>query len=108
MVWIRCTGVPLDVWNEKCFRELSFPLGTFVRLDVNTKSLARLEFARLLIRTTTLHPISCIRQVKINGLVRDVRFVEELGGEIFKNCECLKARKPVFSDSETSESSYEE
>src|ERR1044072_7152728 len=104
MVWIRCSGVPVDVWDDNYFKTLSYPFGSFVCVDSGTRTMSRLEFARILLRTTLLQPISCVRQVKINGLVVNVRFIEELGGEITKQCICKQSQRPSSIDTDSSDS----
>jgi len=33
IVWVRCRGIPLSLWNEKCFPLLTASVGTLIDID---------------------------------------------------------------------------
>ena len=50
-VWLRVLGLPLHVWEEKCFKQLGDLFVDFVDFDEETISLSRLDVARICVNT---------------------------------------------------------
>ncbi|GKV48079.1 hypothetical protein SLEP1_g54915 [Rubroshorea leprosula] len=50
--WIRITGLPLQVWNQKTFERIGNKLGSFIKVDPHTADRICLDAARVLITTT--------------------------------------------------------
>lgn len=75
--WIRCQGVPLQVWNGEFFEKLVSSLGRYVSMDSTTMSKKRFDVARVMIQTSSLETITRIIKVKINGVFFSIRLVEE-------------------------------
>ncbi|GKV32614.1 hypothetical protein SLEP1_g41208 [Rubroshorea leprosula] len=101
-VWIRCQGVPLHAWCPEFFEELALVWGKCICLDDSTSKKRRFDVARFLISTSKMDTISVHREVKVNGVVYELRFSEE---ELTNSLFSLKYDfRPSFnSDSEIEE-----
>ncbi|KAK7256772.1 hypothetical protein RIF29_30241 [Crotalaria pallida] len=78
-VWVRCTGLPLHAWGINISKTLSMRIGTFVAMIVDSSMQTWLEFARVLISTSSLAVVdSMVIPIKVNELNSTVRLVEEL------------------------------
>ncbi|XP_057443861.1 uncharacterized protein LOC130736017 [Lotus japonicus] len=80
LAWVRCSGLPINMWTRNCLAHLVLPAGNLVAVDEATTSLSRLEFARVQVQTSSLGLISNFRKINVNGTVYTVRIIEELGG----------------------------
>lgn len=49
-VWVRCTRVPLSVWNKVCFNKVVDHIATLIGVDEATLAWENIEYARLKIR----------------------------------------------------------
>ncbi|GKV48453.1 hypothetical protein SLEP1_g55266 [Rubroshorea leprosula] len=76
-VWIKCQGVPLNVWGPKFFASMGSSWGKFICLDDSTSQRRRFDIARFLILTPVMNSISVTRQIKIDGSVYKLKFTEE-------------------------------
>ncbi|GKV42304.1 hypothetical protein SLEP1_g49718 [Rubroshorea leprosula] len=76
-VWIRCQGVPLNVWGPGFFESMGCSWGKFICLDDSTSQRRRFDIARFLISTPIMNSISVSREIKINGSLYTVKFSEE-------------------------------
>ncbi|GKV25593.1 hypothetical protein SLEP1_g35004 [Rubroshorea leprosula] len=76
-VWIKCQGVPLNVWGPKFFASMGSSWGKFICLDDSTSQRRRFDIARFLISTPIMNNISVTRQIKIDGSVYKLKFTEE-------------------------------
>ncbi|KAL9315723.1 hypothetical protein ACSQ67_016724 [Phaseolus vulgaris] len=47
VVWVRCGGLPLSMWNRGCFERVAAQVGSLVEVDGSTPEFEDLEFARL-------------------------------------------------------------
>ncbi|XP_057415291.1 uncharacterized protein LOC130710149 [Lotus japonicus] len=86
VVWVRCTGLPLNMWNPECLGSVVLPVGDIVKVDEGTSSFSVLEFARVQVRTTSLESVSFARKIMINGTPYTIRIIEE-GGQ--NQCACM-------------------
>ncbi|KAL2344767.1 hypothetical protein Fmac_006052 [Flemingia macrophylla] len=66
LVRVRCYRVPLEVWVEETFAKLLGSLGVVVQVDEETTS-SRVEYARVLVKTTLPSPLSNYSTAKINN-----------------------------------------
>lgn len=57
-MWIRIGRVPLNVWSKECFLEIIAEVRELVLIQEETKALSRMDFARVLVRTTSLKMIN--------------------------------------------------
>lgn len=75
--WIRIYGTPAHAWNESFFKICVSKCGRFVRSDKCTVDRARLDFARVLISTTSIEVINSIIEVVVDRRLYLLKFVEE-------------------------------
>ncbi|GKU90553.1 hypothetical protein SLEP1_g4536 [Rubroshorea leprosula] len=76
-VWIKCHGAPLDAWTSDFFEKMGCTWGKFICLDDRTSNKRIFDVAKLLISTHIMDSISVTRQIKINGVIYNVKFKEE-------------------------------
>ncbi|GKV29753.1 hypothetical protein SLEP1_g38652 [Rubroshorea leprosula] len=76
-VWIKCHGAPLNAWRSDFFEKMGSTWGKFICLDDSTSNKRRFDVARFLISTHIMDSISVTRQIKINGVLYNVKFKEE-------------------------------
>lgn len=76
---LRIYGTPLHAWNEMFFKICVSQFGRFIRADDCTVDKARLDFARVLVSTTSLEVVNLLSEVVIDGRVHSVKLVEEWG-----------------------------
>lgn len=50
-VWVKLLGVPLHVWEERCFKDMENFIGEFIDFDIVNAERKRLDEVRLLIYT---------------------------------------------------------
>jgi len=77
VVWVRCRGLPLNLWTEKCFKYITQLVGCLVKVDEMTKNWERLDFARLKLCLPVVDKAKASTDVKINGKVYWVSLEEE-------------------------------
>jgi hypothetical protein len=77
--WVRLYGVPLHAWSESFFKLCVFDCGRFLRADNFTVDKDRLDFARILIATSSLSVIKRVERLLVDDFVVDVQVVEEWG-----------------------------
>ncbi|GKV16349.1 hypothetical protein SLEP1_g27004 [Rubroshorea leprosula] len=65
--WIRCHGVPLNIWNEENFIKIGSVCGRVVLVDHNTLSKKRMDVGRILISRTSIENIVKILKIKVGN-----------------------------------------
>ncbi|KAG4388402.1 hypothetical protein GLYMA_09G168201v4 [Glycine max] len=75
---IRIVGVLLNAWSNVCFKQKVSIFGSFIKVDENTEKMASLEYARVMISTSSYDNICSTEWVKIHGNPYSFRVVEEL------------------------------
>ena len=83
VVWVRCYGLPLPLWNEECFTKLIealAPSAMLVGIDSYTKAWGNLEFARLQIRILKCERARMPECVRINNQLCNILIEEENPG----------------------------
>lgn len=99
VVWVRCEGVPLNLWTRQCFDILVKSFGELVAVDESTASFTTLDVARVQVRTAKLEAIQISKRVKLNAVVYWVRMVEELASQDFRcRCSVRSSSEDSFSD----------
>ncbi|MCH84634.1 DUF4283 domain protein, partial [Trifolium medium] len=78
VVWIRIFGTPVHAWKKDFFKKIVESFGEFLVLDWDTSQKRRLDFARVLIKTSYLSFINQLEKVKIDNLFFVIRVLEEL------------------------------
>ena len=89
-VWVRCYGLPLQLWNKECFSKITEDVATLVEVDGATLSWNRLEYARFKVCVLKSRKVELAKGVRINGRMYNIALVEEVNsyeGEDNK-CKC--------------------
>jgi hypothetical protein len=73
--WVRLYGVPLHAWNEKFFKLCVFDCGRFLRADNYTVEKDRLDFARVLIATSSLEVVKRVERLLVDDSLIDVQVI---------------------------------
>lgn len=77
--WLRVYGTPVHAWNELFFKLCVSGYGRFIRSDSCTVDKERFDFARVLISTSSLDIINSLIEVSIDGVLHEIKLVEEWG-----------------------------
>jgi len=94
IVWVRCRGIPLYLWNEECFRILTASVGTLIDIDKNTMTWERLEYARLKVRLPIGSDTKMYKKMTINGNLYNVHLEEEITVAEPLQCQChMRSKK---------------
>jgi len=76
VVWVRCIGLPITLWNRECFARVVGDIATLIDIDDATLMWENLEFARLKVRIKNNRFIRVARKFRINDQNISV-FIEE-------------------------------
>jgi hypothetical protein len=101
--WVRLYGIPLQAWNDSFFKLCVFDCGRFLRADSYTTEKDRLDFARVLITTSSLEVIKRVERLLVDDTVVEVQVVEEWGYDMGDDACILiddEAVEEPFSDNE--------
>lgn len=80
-IWLKILGVPAHIWNENFFRQISQLVGSYISIDDSTRDKMRLDIARVLINTSVKEIINTVVEVKVNGIMYNIRMLEESFGD---------------------------
>jgi len=86
--WLRLYGIMLHAWNESFFKLCVLECGCFLRTDNGSLEKERFDYARVLVSTPSLDIISVVENLLIDGLLMEVKIVEERGFNIGEDA-CL-------------------
>ena len=67
LVWINLYGIPIELWSDACFRQITTTMGKFVGMDDATKDLTRTNRARILIKASLVTSVKYSNIIRING-----------------------------------------
>ncbi|GKV00720.1 hypothetical protein SLEP1_g13361 [Rubroshorea leprosula] len=70
-------GAPIHAWGPDFFENMANAWGKFICLDDSTSKRKRFDIARFLISTSIMDLISIKRQIKVNGVFYNLKFLEE-------------------------------
>ncbi|GAU41124.1 hypothetical protein TSUD_288140 [Trifolium subterraneum] len=98
-IWIRLYGVPIHAWRETFFRKVLELTGEVIVQDEDTCKKRRLDFARVLVRTSSLSFIIQVEKVMIDGDFYVIRLLEEVNPCPIS---VVKHQNPQHSDDEDS------
>ena len=101
LVWVRCRGLPLNLWSQQCFGKIVAPVGTLVSIDEKTLTWECLEFARLNVKVPIGTKIWVQKSMRINGRIYNVVLEEETNGGTYHTC-CCANENNLSSDCNTS------
>lgn len=51
-VWLRCYGIPINMWNDDYFTKLTKTFANYLACLYETKEMSCVEYARILIQTS--------------------------------------------------------
>jgi len=80
--WLRLYGIPLHAWNEYFFKLCVMECGRFLRTDMCSLEKERFDYARVLVSTPSLDIIFVVEKLLIDGVLMEVKIVEEWGFNI--------------------------
>jgi len=100
LVWVRCRGLPLKLWNSECFKHITALLGTLVEVDEATLALEKLEYARFKIRVLVGCEAKLTSYMKINEVLYQVSVEEECIVPDYKRCQCQWDEESAGVDTE--------
>jgi hypothetical protein len=77
--WVRLYGILLHAWNESFFKLCVLDCARFLRADNYTVHKDILDFARVLIATSSLDVVKRVERLMVDDSVVDVQVIEEWG-----------------------------
>jgi len=77
LVWLRCRGIPLQMWCNQCFFRVGELVGKVVEIDEATKKKEKLEYARIRVKILFNSEVKVAKVLNINGVLCTVSFEEE-------------------------------
>lgn len=77
--WLRVYGTPIHAWNINFFKVCVKDCGRFLNVDECTSDRGRLDFARVLISTSSVDVLNLTTELLIDGHVYAIKLVEEWG-----------------------------
>jgi len=66
VVWVKCYGLPIYLWNEECFRRVIGEAGKLMSIDKSTLMWDNLKFARLQVRIENHRYVRFVKKLRIN------------------------------------------
>ncbi|KAL4349828.1 hypothetical protein AHAS_Ahas10G0081000 [Arachis hypogaea] len=97
--WVRLSGLPIKLYNEKILRKIGDLIGRTCKVDYNTSHLCRRKFARLCVEVDLTKPL--LKRYMVNGKEYQVEY-EDIHQICFtcgkvnheqKNCDIWKELK---------------
>ncbi|ESW04590.1 hypothetical protein PHAVU_011G108300 [Phaseolus vulgaris] len=98
LVWVRCRGLPLKLWNYDCFKHRAALLGTLVEIDEATLALEEMEYARFRIRVSVGCEAKTTSYMNINDVLYQVSVEEEYTVQIINFVNAIGAKNPMVSE----------
>ncbi|MCI15431.1 sulfate transporter, partial [Trifolium medium] len=95
--WVRLYGIPLHAWNVNFFKLCVFDCGRFLRADSCAMDKVRLDYARVLIATSSLEVIKKRKNLLVDGILVQIQIVEEWGYDLGDDA-CLEEVDGVEED----------
>lgn len=77
--WLRVYGTPAHAWNTEFFKLCVSRCGKYVRADECTVDRGRIDFARILITTSSLEVLNMTTVVLVDGCQYTIKLLEEWG-----------------------------
>jgi len=76
--WLRCRGIPIQLWCNQSFSKVGVVVGEVVEIDEAIEKREKLEFARFRVKTMVSTTINMEKDFCINGCLCKVIFEEEM------------------------------
>jgi len=77
VVWVRCFGLPISLWNRECFAKVIGESNSLIAIDDTTLLWENLEFARLKVRVENNCFVRVAKKMRINNQVLSISIEEE-------------------------------
>jgi len=77
IVWVRCYGLPLPLWNEDCFAKVLGEMASLVSVGTSTLLWENLEYVRLQVRLKNRSNVRLAKRLRINDQLWNVLIEEE-------------------------------
>lgn len=77
--WVRIYGTPLYAWNIKFFKLCVLDSGRLLQADEFTFEKQRLDYARVLVATSTLEVINSMSKIVVDEAIIELKIIEEWG-----------------------------
>ncbi|GAU41532.1 hypothetical protein TSUD_140630 [Trifolium subterraneum] len=77
--WVRCYGIPVHAWNPIFFAELAETQGRLLKIEESTVNRERMDFASILIATSSVKEINVTIKVLIDNVMTDIHIIEDVG-----------------------------
>ena len=78
LVWLRCLGIPINIWNKEGIGKVAARFGEVVMVAESSLKLDNIQYARALVRTASHKPIDAFMKMKVNRSMYNVRVFEEV------------------------------
>jgi len=88
LVWVRCRGLPFNLWSQQCFEKIVALTGELVSIDEKTLTWDNLEYARLNVKVPIGMKIWIQKSMRINGKIYNVILEEETNNGMQTTCCC--------------------
>jgi len=101
---VRIYGVPIHAWNTNFFKLCVLDCGRLLRMDESALEKERLDFARVLIATSSLEVINTKATIVVDGVVLVFKIIEEWDYELGEDA-CLEMEEfePVGAQSDNAD-----
>jgi len=111
IVWVRCYGLPLSVWNRECFSKLiglAAPSAVLMAIDNLTETWETLEYARPQVRILKLESVRLAKCVQVNKQLCNILIEEEVPAGIDESYKVNYALSESFGSVSSTETYVEE
>ena len=108
IVWVRCYGIPISLWNKDCFSKVVGEMASLVSIDKSTLLWENLEYARLQVRLLKNHNARLAKSMWINDHFFSILVEEEIPCENRGPCKCSYECFASFDSISSSETYVEE
>lgn len=82
LVWLRCNGVPANIWNIEFFKLVGDAIGKYFTVDASTAFESRLDVARILISKTVRSFIDKSMSIDVCGEIFRVQVIEQTDADV--------------------------
>ena len=91
-VWLRCWGVPVQVWGQEVFIRISGLFGEPVMVDPSTLAAGSFDCGRVRVRLPVAsHRVDEVVDIDLGGYVVAIRVLEESGISADKQVMCVES-----------------
>jgi len=104
IVWVRCYGLPISLWNKDCFSKFVGQMASLMAIDEATELWGNLEYARIQVRILKSYSARLSKGVRINGQVYNIFIEEEFSTQEGSVCMCTYNHYATSENISSSES----